>query len=252
MMDFHCHIDLYKHPREVYRQAVERNDFTWLVTTSPKAFVATSSALGHSDKVLISPGLHPEIAGMRADELGLLLEQMAHCKGVGEVGLDGSSRYRSTYAVQQSVFSAVVARSAELGGRVLSIHSRAAASDVLNELVRHSGFGVAVMHWFSGSVSELRTAAAMGCWFSVGPAMFNTANCRRLVAAMPRNFVVPESDGPFAKINGEPLMPWCEEQTVALLSDVWNEPASAVACLLAQNSKRLLSLIWENGQCKTR
>ena len=244
-MDFHCHLDLYKQPREVHKQAVLRNDFTWLVTTSPKAFAATSAALGHSDRVLISPGLHPEIAGQRASELDLLLEQIAHCKGVGEVGLDGSARYKSSYTVQQSIFSSVVARSAELGGRVLSIHSRAAASDVLNELARHPGFGGAIMHWFSGSASELRTAVAMGCWFSVGPAMFNTANCRRLVAAMPRNRVVPESDGPFAQINGEPLMPWCEEQTVTHLSKVWNAPDLAVASLLVQNSKRLLSLIRE-------
>ena len=75
--------------------------------------------------------------------------------------------------------------------------------------------------------------------------MFNTANCRRLVAAMPRNRVVPESDGPFAQINGEPLMPWCEEQTVTHLSKVWNAPDLAVASLLVQNSKRLLSLIRE-------
>jgi TatD DNase family protein len=242
-MDFHCHLDLYKQPREIYTQAVLRNEFTWLVTTSPKAFAATSAALGNSDRVLISPGLHPEIAGQRANELNLLLEQMAHCKGVGEVGLDGSARYKASYAVQQAIFSAVAARSAELGGRVLSIHSRAAASDVLRELARHPAFGVAVMHWFSGSISELRTAAAMGCWFSVGPAMFSSANCRRLIAAMPQDRVVPESDGPFAQIGGEPLMPWCQHLTVANLSTVWNIPVPDVTSSLQRNAQQLMRLI---------
>lgn len=243
MMDFHCHLDLYKQPREVYKQAVRRNEFTWLVTTSPKAFAATSAALGHSDRVFISPGLHPEIAGQRAGELDLLLEQMAHCKGVGEVGLDGSARYKATYAVQKAIFAAVAARSAELGGRVLSIHSRVAASDVLSELARHPKFGVAVMHWFSGPMSELRTAAQMGCWFSVGPAMFSSANCRRLVAAMPQDRVVPESDGPFAQIGGEPLMPWCQDLTVANLSGVWNIPVPVVESRLQRNAEQLLRVM---------
>lgn len=243
MMDFHCHLDLYKQPREVYRQAILRNEFTWLVTTSPKAFAATSAALGRSERVLISPGLHPEIAGQRANEINLLLEQMTQCKGVGEVGLDGSTRYKASYTIQQSIFAAVVARSAELGGRILSIHSRAAASDVLRELAQHPAFGVAVMHWFSGSISELRSAAAMGCWFSVGPAMFASANCRRLVAAMPKDRVVPESDGPFAHIDGEPLMPWCEDRTVELVSATWKVPKEEAASNLQENSRQLLQLL---------
>lgn len=242
-MDFHCHLDLYKQPREVYRQAVLRNEFTWLVTTSPRAYAATSAALGQSEKVLITPGLHPEIAGQRSNELSQLLEQMAHSKGVGEVGLDGSARHRATFAVQRTVFSAVLARSVELGGRLLSIHSRAAATEVLGELARYPGFGVAVMHWFSGTMSELKTAAAMGCWFSVGPAMFKSASGRRLAAAMPQNRMVPESDGPFAQVNGEPLMPWCEDLTIDQLSIAWNAPQAAAANALRENSQQLLQLL---------
>ncbi|MDP2095009.1 MAG: Qat anti-phage system TatD family nuclease QatD [Hydrogenophaga sp.] len=242
-MDFHCHIDLYKQPREVYKQAVLRNEFTWLVTTSPRAYAATSAALGQSGKILITPGLHPEIAGQRSQELSLLLEQMAQSKGVGEVGLDGSARHRATFTVQRMVFSAVLARSAELGGRLLSIHSRAAATDVLEELAHHPGFGVAVLHWFSGTMSELKAAAAMGCWFSVGPAMFNSASGRRLTAAMPHDRVVPESDGPFAQVNGEPLMPWCENQTIEHLSSAWSIPQVATANVLRENSQQLLQLL---------
>ena len=38
--------------------------------------------------------------------------------------------------------------------------------------------------------------------------MLESANGRKLAAAMPRDRVVPESDGPFAKVRGAPLMPW--------------------------------------------
>ena len=93
-MDFHCHLDLYPDAREVYCEAARRNAFTWLVTTSPKAFAATSRVLEPLPSVLITPGLHPEIAHERAAELELLLEQIAGVKAVGEVGLDGSPPLR--------------------------------------------------------------------------------------------------------------------------------------------------------------
>jgi TatD DNase family protein len=238
-MDFHCHLDLYPGAREVYREASQQNEFTWLVTTSPKAFAATSRALPAVPSVLISPGLHPEIAHERAAELGTLLEQMASVKAVGEVGLDGSPRFRQHYEVQRRIFRAVVARSAELGGRTLSIHSRRAAKDVLADLDEHPGYGTAVLHWFSGSKAELKAAKEAGCWFSIGPAMFDTANGRTLAAAMPHDRVVPESDGPFAQVGGKPVMPWSAPETAQRLSEVWNLPVEVVADLLANNGANL-------------
>lgn len=242
-MDFHCHLDLYPGAREVYREATQRNEFTWLVTTSPKAFAATSRALPASPSVLISPGLHPEIAHERAAELDLLLEQMASVTAVGEVGLDGSPRFKLYYEVQRRIFRAVIARSAELGGRTLSIHSRRAARDVLAELDAHPNFGTAVLHWFSGSKAELKAALDRGCWFSIGPAMFDSVSGRTLAATMPHDRVVPESDGPFAKVGGKPVMPWSALETAQCLSEVWNLPVGVTVDLLASNGANLRKMM---------
>ena len=242
-MDFHCHLDLYPEARKVYREAARRNEFTWLVTTSPKAFAATSRALEALPSVLITPGLHPEIAHERAAELDLLLEQIAGVKAVGEVGLDGSPRFKPHYEIQRKIFGAVIAHSAELGGRTLSIHSRRAVRDVLAELDRHPSFGTAVLHWFSGSLAELKAAAAHQCWFSVGPAMFDSANGRALAAAMPRDRVVPESDGPFAKVAGKPVMPWGTFRTAEGLAPLWGVSPDEAAGTLARNGQALLDLM---------
>lgn len=242
-MDFHCHLDLYPGAKEVYREAARRNEFTWLVTTSPKAFVATSKALEPLPSVLITPGLHPEIAHERAAELDLLLEQIEGVTAVGEVGLDGSTRFKAHYEVQRRIFSAVIARCAELGGRTVSIHSRRAVRDILAELHRHPNFGTAVMHWFSGSLAELEDSAARGCWFSIGPAMFESANGRALVAGMPRDHVVPESDGPFARVAGKPVMPWSAFLTAENLAPLWGISSDEAAEILARNGKTLLNLM---------
>ena len=242
-MDFHCHLDLYPKAREVYKGAASRNTFTWLVTTSPKAFAATSCMLEPSPSVLITPGLHPEIAHDRSSELGMLLNQIGGVRAVGEVGLDGTPRLKSHYMEQRKIFKAVVARCAELGGRTLSIHSRRAVKDVLSVLEQHPGYGVAVMHWFSGTPSELKAAVAHGCWFSVGPAMFESVNGRALAAKLPRNRVVPESDGPFAQIAGKPVMPWSAKQVATKLGAAWNISTAEAAIYLEDNGIQLLKLM---------
>lgn len=245
-MDFHCHLDLYPNAKAVYADTLVRNEFTWLVTTSPRAFAATSKILPSTERLLISPGLHPEVADRKAVELDLLMAQLESVKAVGEVGLDGSTRYKHTFSTQQKIFSAVVARSESLGGRILSVHSRTAATEVLSTLESHPSFGIAVLHWFTDSPSALRRATALGCWFSVGPAMLSSANGRNLASLMPRERVIPESDGPFGKVDGRTLMPWEAITINESLSKLWNLPKDEVSTLLRSNGQRLRSLMTQD------
>lgn len=239
MMDFHCHIDLYPNARSVYAEVQRRMEFAWLVTTSPRAFAATSRVLAPTEKILISPGLHPEVADQKAQELELLLGQIAGTMAVGEIGLDGSARYRQHFDLQTCIFSAVVERCQYLGGRVLSIHSRAAAKEVLDILEQFPGFGTAVLHWFTDSAAQLRRASDIGCWFSVGPAMLGSANGRKLAALLPRDRVVPESDGPFAKTSGSSIMPWEASNITGGLAHLWGTSLTAVEEQLSMNGQKL-------------
>lgn len=241
MMDFHCHLDLYPDARNVYAEAQKKMDFVWLVTTSPRGFAATSKVLRQTESIVVSPGLHPEVAAQKAPELELLLHQMAGSMAIGEVGLDGSARYRQNFDLQTQIFSAVVKRAQALGGRILSIHSRAAASEVLDILEQFPGFGTAVLHWFTDSAPLLRRASNMGCWFSVGPAMLTSANGRKLAAIMPMDRVVPESDGPFAKTSGNPIMPWEASYVAEQLASIWCLPALTVRTELLRNGRTLSS-----------
>ena len=243
MIDFHCHLDLYPKAKEVYAESLRRNAFTWLVTTSPKAFRATSSVLGRHETVLISPGLHPEIVSDRFEELELLTAQIDDAIAVGEIGLDGSKRYAASYLNQKKVFSAAVRRCHKMGGRALSIHSRQAVSDVLELLRLFPDHGIPVLHWFTGTASELKTAIGQGCWFSVGPAAFSSSAGKALATKLPRDRVLPESDGPFAQLDGRTIMPWDFDITVAFLSDVWSVPFEEVRSQLLSNAKMFVEKI---------
>lgn len=238
-MDFHCHLDLYPDALKVRAEARSRKCFVWLVTTSPRAFAATSKVMPPDELTLVSPGLHPEVATQKASELDLLLEQIEANPAVGEVGVDGSPRSRASLGLQREIFDAVAASCSTAGGRVLSVHSRFAADSVLDTLERHSGHGLAVMHWFSGSTKALAKADELGCWFSIGPAMLQSNNGRSLAKLMPRDRVVPESDGPFAQIGGDIVKPWHALSICEDLADLWNEPEAAIKGLILSNGKRL-------------
>ncbi|GGB77642.1 hypothetical protein GCM10011607_42240 [Shewanella inventionis] len=130
-----------------------------------------------------------------------------------------------------------------MGGRALSIHSRQAVPDVLELLRLFPDHGVPVLHWFTGTASELKTAIGQGCWFSIGPAAFSSSAGKALARKLPRDRVLPESDGPFAQLDGRSVMPWDFDITVALLSDVWSLPFEEVRAQLLSNARMFVNKI---------
>lgn len=87
---------------------------------------------------------------------------------------------------------------------------------------------------------ELKAAAAQGCWFSIGPAAFNSAAGKALAKKLPKEKVVPESDGPFAQIDDQPVMQWDFEITASLLRKAWAMPLIDVRYQLFSNAQVLL------------
>ena len=71
--------------------------------------------------------------------------------------------------------------------------------------------------------------------------MLRTANGRKLVAQMPRDRVVSESDGPFAKVGGEALLPWQALAVSEPLGVVWEEAQVIVTEQLRENGKHLIA-----------
>lgn len=188
-------------------------------------------------------GLHPEIVERKATEQGLLISSVAQAKFIGEIGLDGSQRFRASLPLQEEILSAVISECARQGGRVMSLHSRGANARVLNILEQHPGAGTPILHWFSGTPRELQRAIELGCWFSVGPAMLEGAKGRDLLSRMPADKLLPETDGPFTAHNGTPLMPWQALDILPLLSEAWRMPVEMANAQLVSNLTRLLSLI---------
>ncbi len=241
MIDLHCHLDLYEDPTSVSKRVVAEGMYVLTVTTTPRAWAGTRALFASLPRIRIGLGLHPQLVAERHAEVDMLCALIPEARYVGEVGLDGSPEHRASLELQTRVLRKILAACAKDGGRILSLHSRGATSAVLDELEGCPGVGTPVLHWFSGTRKELDRAVALGCWFSVGPAMLRGQKGLTLTGAMPRERVLTETDGPFASEQGRPLMPWDVALAESQLSALWETPVPMVRELLFQNLKTLTS-----------
>lgn len=240
-VDFHCHLDLYPDPTLVTKRCGELGTYLLSVTTTPKAWRKTAKLADGYVRIRTALGLHPQIAHERIGELPLFDALLSETRYVGEVGLDGSPEYKQHWREQVRVLDHVLASSSKAGGRIISIHSRRSAAFVLDELARYPDAGVPVFHWFSGTKAELGRAINMGCWFSVGPAMVLGKRGRDLVAAMPKNRILTETDGPFASINGAPLNPGDVGLAQEALASCWQTDQEEAAAIVVENFRALMA-----------
>jgi TatD DNase family protein len=243
VIDAHCHIDLYQDPRSIIDRVDREGIYVLAVTTTPRAWEGTRNlAQGHA-RINVALGLHPELVHQRHQEVDLLCTLLPVARYVGEIGLDGSPKCRGSLVLQQQVLRRILSRCGELGGRIMSLHSRAAASEVLDELEATRQAGTPILHWFSGTLRELDRAIRLDCWFSVGPAMLQSAKGRRLVEAMPPNRILTESDGPFARNDTGPLMPWDVGRAEFCLATVWGRDTEEARCTIRDNFRALLCTV---------
>ena len=187
-------------------------------------------------------GLHPELAATRYRETARICALVSETQFVGEIGLDGSERHRSSLSVQSQVFESVLSACESYGGRIMTIHSRGATSLVLDHLEAHPKSGLPVLHWFSGTHSELARAIDLGCWFSVGPAMLRGAKGRRLASLMPVDRVLTETDGPITRKRGQALMPWNVREAEVELGPLWKLSTTSIQRQLSLNLRHLMSI----------
>lgn len=242
LIDFHCHVDLYPDPPAVIAKCDQLGIHTLAVTTTPKAWPQNKKWTERSTHVRAALGLHPQVIAQREHELPLFEQYFAEARYIGEVGLDaGPQHYRSLDA-QMRVFRRVLELCASSTGKVLSVHSVRATSKLLDavEELLPADRGTLVLHWFSGTNTEARRAADLGCYFSINHAMLQGKR-DDLVRCLPSDRLLTETDGPFIKIGDQPSQPADVADTVTRLASVLNKPREAVTNLLASNLRTLVT-----------
>lgn len=220
-LDAHFHLDLYKNYQKILTDTANQNIHLLAVTNTPSVFHFTKNISLKNANVLPAIGLHPELVKERISELDLLLKNIPNEKFIGEIGLDYSSKYSlEDRKLQRKVFEKILNKCAEVGNRVISIHSRRATSDVIN-MVGKNFPGTVILHWYSGGFRDLETAIEHKLYFSINSAMIRSKSGQKIIMRIPPTRIFTETDGPFIENNNRPAEPRDISDVIRYLSRVW-------------------------------
>jgi TatD DNase family protein len=240
LIDTHCHIDLYPDYAELIEETERAGIYTIAVTNTPSVFRRCLALTQGRRYVRTALGLHPQLAVERRRELGLMRELLPETKYVGEIGLDFVSRDVRERTIQQEVFTSILEQCASSREKVLTVHSRRAAEEVVS-LIGDSYPCKVILHWFSGTHRVMEKAIASGFYFSVNPAMMMSDKGRRIVSEIPRERLLTESDGPFVTIEDRRARPRDVAGVVRGLADLYGVEPGQAAETIYTNFRRILT-----------
>jgi TatD DNase family protein len=241
LIDYHCHLDLYQDFAEQFRACDANRIATLAVTTTPRAWEMNRRLAEKSKFVRAALGLHPQLVGEFAHEVALFEKLLPEARFIGEIGLDASPRYFASFPKQKATFERILKLCADAGGKILSIHSVRAGKQTLDMLEQHlpAKRGTAILHWFSGTSGEARRASGLGCYFSLNREMFRDPKRRDLVASLPIDRILTESDGPFIRTGTGPSKPADIKDVIPMIAAAFARTEGEIKTQLAQNLAKI-------------
>lgn len=237
MIDFHCHLDLMDNPEKVIKELEDAQAYVLSVTTTPKAFPKTSRLVSKGGRIRTALGYHPQLVAERTNELDLFERMLVETRYVGEIGLDGGKEFADSRVMQSKIFGSILKLCSSHDSKIISIHSRHAATEVLDHLAQHPRCGIPVLHWFTGSQNELERAIAMGCWFSIGAPMLRSKKGGAALKIIPKERILTETDAPFATTDIKASL----AATTKGLSKIWGFDEMEANSLIMSNLKSLVA-----------
>ena len=241
MMDLHCHVDLYPDHQEILNDIRQSNYYVLSVTTVPSAWEGTvklTEGLKHCKTALV---LHPQLAHQRKNELPLFDKLIGETRYIGEIGLDGSRGYKEHLDDQLLVFKHILKKCEKFDDKILTIHSLNAIEQTLDCLGEFPKSGTPILHWFLGTKKQVLEAVELGCYFSIGPAMLQSARGKKVISWLPQERVLLETDGPFAKVEGKILFPSDVKVVVDHLGSLWDFELQSTLVQLRQNLVEIIA-----------
>lgn len=241
IIDAHCHLDLYPNPFDIANHCSFEHLWVMSVTTTPSAWKGTLKIAEAGNAIKTAIGLHPQLAHERYKELSLFRSILPNTKFVGEIGLDGGSMFEKHYDKQLDVFRNVLNMIKQGDPKVVSIHSRYATSTVIEEIKNING--IPILHWFTGTKTELKQAIDIGCFFSFNQGQLSTNKGIELGQIIPKNRLLTETDGPFTKINRDTVYPWNIPNCYNTIAKLWSCTEPEVETQIETNLSDLLSQV---------
>lgn len=259
IIDSHCHLhaDAFRDVREALRQA-ETFDVWGVVAVGcdPSSNDRTLAVAAATPKsVWPAIGFHPDWTHLTDADLehveAQVAEHHARIVALGEVGLpwyslDGANDAPGLMARGRERLDRLLALAARYDLAV-SLHApHDAALGALEALDRH-GIERAVFHWHKAPAGVTRQIVAAGYFVSVSPEIVYRERDRAMVAAVPLEALLVESDAPWrygGEFAGLTSGPWFAGRVVEEVAKLKQVPVEDVMFRLSANACRLFDLLW--------
>ena len=121
----------------------------------------------------------------------------------------------------------------------MTVHSRRAEKEVIS-LIGNRFPGKVILHWYSGSISDLEKAVSYGFYFSVNSAMIQSQNGINIIKNIPNERLLLESDSPFIGVNRESLIPVDLNSTIREIAKIKDSTEQNLKDKLKNNFKDLI------------
>lgn len=240
--DTHFHLDLFNEDFLSIANKIEHEKiYTIAVTNLPPLYNQLEKKLKSGYKYIRPAlGFHPELIGEYYNLIPKMWDLLPKAKYIGEVGLDYKTG-SDFKAKQVSFFETLIEKCDSLGGKILTIHSRKSAEDVIS-IVGGDFNGKHILHWYSGNLKTLRKAIGNGAYFSINFPMTQSASGRKIISEIPINKLLLESDGPFIKFKDELFTPFHNKYTVKNLSNLFNLTEDIMYNILYNNFRSIITI----------
>lgn len=233
--DTHTHLDLYNDFETKLKYAEENEIYSIVMTNVPKLYKKYKDKYQDLKFSRFSLGLHPELVAQYGNQLDLFLDYVSDSRYIGEIGLD----YSKGISKQQiQVFERMIDSCESLGEKIISIHSRKAATSVI-DIVGESKNKI-ILHWFTGSNKDLERAINKGYYFSVNSNMVTTKKGQELILTVPINKLLIESDSPFTKQTRHNFTAQYFDDFYISLSNILGKSVDEIKLLLSANFINIL------------
>lgn len=241
MLDTHCHVDQFNYPHDILEDLRQANVETISVTNLPSHFIEGYPFYKGFKTIHPALGFHPLLVNpQKVDietELKLFKKKIFETEFVGEIGLDFSVPIK-LHKKQIEIFEKIIKISASFD-KITSIHSRKAEEEVLRVLLKNN-VRHAILHWFTGSISQAKRAEKEGYYFSINQKLVRTKKGRIIASCINPELILTETDAPFTASSQSKYPNEDLKLVYQFLSDKWGTTVEDAIKRVKLNYERLL------------
>lgn len=241
MIDVHCHFDMFPNPKLIIKECEEKKIVTIGMTNLPSHFQMGIAHTKGYKYVRLALGFHPLFAQQHYHELELFEKNIDRTSYIGEVGLDFSNEGFKSKKLQVESLRHILGLVREKN-KLISLHSRRAEKEVFS-ILQEFRIENAIFHWYSGPINLVNSIVEGGYFFSINSSMIVSSNGKKIISQIPKNRLLTETDGPYAKYLGKPAKPENVKSVLIYLADYYKEPVPVVETLIRNNFSELIKKI---------